>query len=185
MGAARRRVATSLDTAAEQPPERTWCCFLPAASLPLVREAETGGVDKLAQSASACCPRKIKHILRRGNLRDPGRRGACRAIADLEGGGGALLAFLAPRKALVEMRTWTRDEAVRYPGHVADDRLFAMWRLFLTTRMRPGEVAALRWGDLDLDAARVSIRQTGNVIDRVQTVGTPRAEAEGRPGCSA
>ena len=85
----------------------------------------------------------------------------------------------APRKALVEMRTWTRDEAVRYLGHVANDRLFAMWRLFLTTGMRRGEVAALRWGDVDLDAARVSIRQTGNVIDRVWTVGTPKGRGRG------
>ena len=33
---------------------------------------------------------------------------------------------------------------------VADDRLYAMWHLFTFTAMRRGEMAGLRWADVDL-----------------------------------
>lgn len=85
----------------------------------------------------------------------------------------------APRKAMFEMRTWTAEEVGRFLRHVAEDRQFAMWRLFLTTGMRRGEVAALRWADVDLEHARLSVRQTGNYIDRVWTVNTPKGRGRG------
>jgi hypothetical protein len=85
----------------------------------------------------------------------------------------------APRKAVLDMQTWTADEVSRFLRQVTADRLFAMWRLFLTTGMRRGEVAALRWSDVDLDHARLSVRQTGNVINRVWTVGSPKGRGRG------
>ena len=85
----------------------------------------------------------------------------------------------APRKATLEMRTWTASEAGRFLAHVAEERLFAMWRLLLTTGMRRGEVAALRWSDVDLEHGRLSVRQTGNVIDGVWTVGSPKGRGRG------
>jgi integrase len=85
----------------------------------------------------------------------------------------------APRKAVLDMRTWTADEVTRFLKHVSEDRLFAMWRLFLTTGMRRGEVAALRWTDVDLTHGRLSVRQTGNVINRVWTVGSPKGRGRG------
>jgi integrase len=85
----------------------------------------------------------------------------------------------APRKATLEMRTWTASEAGRFLAHVAEERLFAMWRLFLTTGMRRGEIAALRWSDVDLEHGRLSVRQTGNVIDGVWTVGSPKGRGRG------
>lgn len=85
----------------------------------------------------------------------------------------------APRKATLEMRTWTAKEASHFLIHVAEERLFAMWRLFLTTGMRRGEIAALRWSDVDLEHARLSVRQTGNVIEGVWTVGSPKGRGRG------
>lgn len=85
----------------------------------------------------------------------------------------------APRKSTLEMRTWTAGEAGRFLAHVAEERLFPMWRLFLTTGMRRGEVAALRWRDVDLEHARLSVRQTGNVIEGVWTVGSPKGRGRG------
>lgn len=85
----------------------------------------------------------------------------------------------APRKAVFEMRTWSSEQVQTFLRHVSHERLHAMWRLFLTTGMRRGEVAALRWIDVDLDHARLSVRQTGNVIERVWTVGTPKGRGRG------
>ena len=54
---------------------------------------------------------------------------------------------------------WTAGELRRFLGHVADDRLYAMWRLAATTGMRRGELLGLTWRALDLDAARLSVEQ--------------------------
>jgi integrase len=40
---------------------------------------------------------------------------------------------------------------------VRADRLFAAWMLFATTGMRRGEVAGLRWSDVDLRAGQVKV----------------------------
>ena len=42
---------------------------------------------------------------------------------------------------------------------VKDARLAAVWRLAAMTGMRRGEILGLRWRDVDLDAARLSLRQ--------------------------
>lgn len=84
----------------------------------------------------------------------------------------------APARAHVEMVTWTREHVIAFLAFVAVDRLAAMWRLFLTTGMRRGEVAALRWQDVDLERATLMVRQTGNIVDRVWTVGTPKGRKD-------
>ena len=38
-----------------------------------------------------------------------------------------------------------------------DDELGAFWSLMLLTGMRQGEILALRWRDVDLDAGRLSV----------------------------
>jgi integrase len=58
------------------------------------------------------------------------------------------------------MRTWSADELRRFLEHVRADRLYAAWRLAATTGMRRGELLGLRWRDVDLDTARLSIVQT-------------------------
>jgi integrase len=70
------------------------------------------------------------------------------------------------------MRTWSAQELRAFLEHVADDRLYAGWRLLAMTGMRRGELLGLRWRDLDLDAARASIVQTlieGNGAPRLST----------------
>jgi integrase len=84
----------------------------------------------------------------------------------------------APARDTPEMTTWSREHVVVFLTHVAAERLAAMWRLFLTTGMRRGEVAALRWADVDLDKATLSVRQTGNMIMGVWTVGTPKGRKD-------
>jgi len=67
------------------------------------------------------------------------------------------------------LQTWTRQELDQFLAHVADDRLFAMWRLAAWTGMRRGELLGLTWRDVDLDAGTVTVQRarvtvTGNDV---------------------
>jgi integrase len=59
-----------------------------------------------------------------------------------------------------EMKAWTAAEVQAFLRYVEGDRLQACYLLALTTGMRRGELLGLRWSDVDLDGARLSIRQT-------------------------
>jgi integrase len=59
-----------------------------------------------------------------------------------------------------EMQAWTADELRTFLEHIADERLYAAYFLAATTGMRRGEILGLRWQDVDLDVARLSVRQT-------------------------
>ncbi len=95
----------------------------------------------------------------------------------------------APRPADTEMSVWSPPEVRRFLAFVDDDRLAAMWRLFLATGMRRGEIAGLRWIDLDLEHGRLSVQHTRVLVyDRRPGVGTedetvaPRHRARRRHG---
>lgn len=57
------------------------------------------------------------------------------------------------------MRTWDADQLRRFLHSVAADDLYAMWRLLALTGARRGEVLGLRWTDVDLAGAFISIQQ--------------------------
>ena len=63
-----------------------------------------------------------------------------------------------------EMRTWSADELRTFLASVRDDRFYALWLLAATTGMRRGEIAGLRWSDVDLGAARLSVRRALVVV---------------------
>ena len=69
-----------------------------------------------------------------------------------------------------------RGRGERVLAEVAEHRLYALWRTFLATGMRRGEALGLRWSDLDLDDATLSIR-----LNRV-TVGYEVQEATPKSG---
>ncbi len=70
-----------------------------------------------------------------------------------------LIGVKPPKRDAPEMRSWTPDEARRFLAAVADDRLYALWVLVLATGMRRGELAGLRWDDVDLDAGVLAVRR--------------------------
>jgi integrase len=63
---------------------------------------------------------------------------------------------------------------------VADDRLFAMWRLAATTGMRRGEVLGLTWQALDLEGARLRVEQQLLVTAGGPTFGPPKSRRSER-----
>jgi integrase len=89
-------------------------------------------------------------------------------------------AVIAPRRADTEMKVWSPEEAKQFLAYVETDRLAAMWRLFLATGMRRGEVAGLRWIDADLDTGRVSVRHTRVLVYDRATVSEPKTRRSRR-----
>jgi integrase len=64
-----------------------------------------------------------------------------------------------PKVVTPEMQVWSPVQLRTFLTHVRNDRLYAAWMLFATTGMRRGEVAGLRWIDIDLAAGRVTPRK--------------------------
>ena len=62
-----------------------------------------------------------------------------------------------PRVQRTEMHVWTAAQAQTFLAGTRDDALYPVWLVLLTTGMRRGEVLGLRWRDIDLDGAVVSI----------------------------
>jgi integrase len=64
----------------------------------------------------------------------------------------------APARAPREQETWTVAEVRRFLASADADRLAACWRLSLYG-LRRGEVLGLRWRDIELKAATLTVRQ--------------------------
>jgi integrase len=58
-----------------------------------------------------------------------------------------------------ELPAWNAEQLAGFLAFVKDDRLFALWRLLSMTGARRGEALGLRWEDLDVEAATITIRR--------------------------
>jgi integrase len=76
-----------------------------------------------------------------------------------------------------EMQTWTGDQLGSFLAGVEGDRYHAPFLFIATTGVRRGEALGIRWGDLDLDAGRASIRQTITAV-RHKIVIAPRTKTD-------
>jgi integrase len=84
-----------------------------------------------------------------------------------------------PKGMTPEMHVWSPEQLRAFLNHARRDRLYAAWLLFATTGMRRGEVAGLRWPDVDLEAGRVSPRRPRVVVNYEVVVSEPKT-AKGR-----
>lgn len=64
-----------------------------------------------------------------------------------------------------ETRTWEAETLGQFIEAESPSRYRVAWLFLATTGCRRGEALGLRWIDVDLDAGRVSIRQTITAID--------------------
>lgn len=55
------------------------------------------------------------------------------------------------------MRTWTAGQAAAFLEATAEDRLCAAWLLALVCGLRRGELAGLRWTDVDREQRTISV----------------------------
>jgi integrase len=75
---------------------------------------------------------------------------------------------------------WTRQHLATFLGSVKHDPLFTLWWLVALTGLRRGEVAALRWTDLDLDAATLTVHEQIVVVDGQDVIGPPKSASSRR-----
>jgi integrase len=74
------------------------------------------------------------------------------------------------------MHVWSPAQLRTFLASVNGDRLSAMWTLFATTGLRRGEVAGLRWSDIDIDAARLSVNRSRVVVNHMVIETTPKSK---------
>ncbi len=100
-------------------------------------------------------PRSVRiiHGMLRKALADACRKGSLvRNVADLAD---------PPKPSAYgskEMRVWMPAQLRQFLDEIDDHRLAPAFFLSANTGMRRGEVLGLRWDDVDLDAARISVR---------------------------
>ena len=65
-----------------------------------------------------------------------------------------------PRAPKVELQPMSADDVRHFLASVEGDRLEALYRLAIATGLRQGELLALRWRDVDLEAEVLEVRHT-------------------------
>ena len=83
----------------------------------------------------------------------------------------------APKVERTEMQVWSVEEAARFLAAVAGARLSALWVLALHTGLRRGELAGLRWKDLDLAEGSLTVAQQRTTAAYQVVVAAPKARS--------
>jgi integrase len=73
-------------------------------------------------------------------------------------------------------KVWTADQLRQFLEATRNDALHAAYVLAATTGMRRGEVAALRWQDIDLDNARLRVEQSVSTVYGVLVFNPPKTK---------
>jgi integrase len=107
--------------------------------------------NRLDTGLSASTVRKIHDILRRGLAQAVDWYLTQRNVADV---------VKPPRPVPKEIVALSTDETRRLLDAAAEDRLEALYVLAVHTGMRQGEMLALRWQDVDIENAVLSVRRT-------------------------
>lgn len=81
-----------------------------------------------------------------------------------------------PRPTTKKVRVWQPDEVARFLQAAESHRLGVLFDLVVRTGLRRGEVAGLRWEDVDLKAGRLVVRRQRVQVDA--TVVTSHAKTE-------
>lgn len=112
------------------------------------------------------------HVVIRRALADAVREGTMtRNVAE---------AASLPRVPHVEQSAWSADEARAFIDATVADPHHPLFVTALTTGMRRGELAGLRWEDVDLAAGTVAVKRTRTVIGGRIVEGEPKTKTSRR-----
>jgi integrase len=127
--------------------------------------------DRLDAGLSASTVHKVHTILHKALARAVAWQMVPRNVTD---------AVEPPRPAPREMRPQSPAEARKLLDAAQGDRLEALYVLAATTGMRQGELLALKWQDVDLGNATVSVRRTLTRSGGRYTLGEPKTKKSRR-----
>lgn len=85
-----------------------------------------------------------------------------------------------PAKRPGETVIWSPEQLRAFLEHVRGDRHYALWLLAATTGLRRGELAGLRWCDLDLDRRQLRVVENRVIASHRQVTGSPKSERSRR-----
>jgi integrase len=85
-----------------------------------------------------------------------------------------------PRIERVPVQPLTAAQARAFLAQAKDDRLVGLFRLAILTGMRQGELFALRWADVDLDAGVLHVRHALHRSKGEWTLAEPKSRASRR-----
>lgn len=70
--------------------------------------------------------------------------------------------------------TWTGPQVQTFLGAVSDSRWLPVWELATGTGLRRGELAGLRWSDIDLDGGIVAVDRSTTQLGQNRVTTTPK-----------
>lgn len=115
-----------------------------------LRRGTTTSSDKAVKKTLSDKTIKNTHAVLRRALRDALRWGyVARNVVEVVD---------PPKAKRPEMQVWTPEQLRAFLAALRGDRLFALWMLAATTGLRRGELAGLRWIDVDLVTGRLAVR---------------------------
>jgi integrase len=82
----------------------------------------------------------------------------------------------APKTKQTEMKFWTPPQLRAFLASIESDRLYAAWVLAAPTGMRRGELAGLRWIDVDFEAATLHLRQAYVMAGKDVVISEPKTQ---------
>ena len=85
-----------------------------------------------------------------------------------------------PRQGHPEVNTWSPEDARRFLSLVRNDRLYALYLVAITTGMRRGELLAMTWNSVDLEARRLFVRASLVTTNYQLHLSTPKTRRSRR-----
>ena len=80
-----------------------------------------------------------------------------------------------PKPGRYQAVVWTAEQASRFLAATSRDEHASLWRMALLLGMRRGELAGLRWDDLDLHAGTVTVTSTRVAVGASVVEGPPKS----------
>ncbi|GEP34324.1 site-specific integrase [Nocardioides szechwanensis] len=81
---------------------------------------------------------------------------------------------MAKRDGKPKHTTWTGTQLAAFLDDVSEDRWTPLWQTLASTGMRRGEVAGLRWDDIDLDAGTIFVGRSTTQLKQERVTTTPK-----------